>query len=273
MRNKNKTKTSFPQPHCFFPDSTSLPTLLPPPPSITRDGEWGLWLVPGHVSTASSSSLFCSSVRSHPWDTVLHKPLQCGFYPEAEVLQEWSALVWVLPENLLLKGSSPGATAPARSPLLKAPASFRAPVPALLWDAPRAAGWISTPPWSFMGFKGKNLLHKSLLPRLQALLQLLELLLAFLPLASISAVVSPSCPSHPFPSTLRGATSVKDWLSLGYAVSALELPEVVSVQCGGSSQSLLPGAIPAAPCSKILPHKLNTNMHSAEYQSRLWPGL
>lgn len=47
---------------------------------------------------------------------------------------------------------------------------------------------------------------------------------------NICGAVSPSCPSHPFPSTLRGATSVNDWLSLGCA----ELPEMGSVQRGAA---------------------------------------
>lgn len=140
MRSKNKTKTSFPQPHCFFPDSTSLPDLLPPPPSITRDGEWGLWLVPSHVSTASSSSRFCSSMGSHPQDTILHNPLQCGLLPKAEVLQECSVLVWVLPENLILK----------------APASFRASM-----GCSKACRMDIYSTMVLHGLQGENLLHKS----------------------------------------------------------------------------------------------------------------
>lgn len=87
--------------------------------------------------TGSQSCLYCFFLLTlllQDGDIILHKPLQCGFSPKAEVLQEWRALVWVLAENLLLK----------------APASFRAPV-----GCSRAAGWISTPPWSFMHFKGR----------------------------------------------------------------------------------------------------------------------
>lgn len=252
MRNKGKTKTSFPQPHCFFPDSTSLPNLLPPPPSITRNGEQGLWLVPSDVSTASSSSLFCSSMGSHTRDTILHKPLQCRLSPRAEVLQEWSALVWVLQEILLLK----------------APTSFRAPV--------GCSKGCRVDIYSTMvlhGLQGENLLHKNPLPRLQALLctwstallpslwpRYLQSCLSLLSLTPFSKHIQ-RCPQYEWVTQL-GLCSV----SPGAAWNGL-------CPMSGSSQCFLPEAIPAAPCSKTLPHKLNTNMHSAEYHSTLWPGL
>lgn len=196
---RNKTKTRFPQPHCFFPDSTSLSN-LPPPPSITRDGEWGLWLVPSHVSTASSSSLFCSSMGSHPRDTILHKPLQCGFFPRAEVLQEWSALVWVLPENLLLKGSSPWATAPEGSSFLQSTCEMLQGLQGgyLLHHCP---SWAS---------RGESASQESPAQAAGSALYL-EPLLAFLPLASISAELF----LPPVPHTLSQAHSevLPEWMS------------------------------------------------------------
>lgn len=102
------------------------------------------------------------------WDTILYKPLQCRFFPKAEVLKERNAQVWVLPENLILKAA----------------ASFRASV--------GCSKGCRVDIYSTMvlhGLQGENLLLKSLLPRLQALLQHLEHLLAFLPLASISVVL------------------------------------------------------------------------------------
>lgn len=80
--------------------------------------------------------------------------------------------------------------------------------------------------------QGENLLHRSLLPS-----NWNTSLLSFLWPQYLQSCFSPS-PSHPFPSTLRSATSVNDWLSLGCAVPALEPPEMGSVQ-SGAAPSLL----------------------------------
>ena len=122
---------------------------------------------------------------SLPWETVLYELLQCGSFPWAAVLhkllqrgsfpcgpstgcspsgkdcssmgpprghrfcQKKPAPVWAPLHGLQFL---PGACSCVGSPW--AAASFRAYPPAPVWGPPWDAGWISVPPWSFMGCRG-----------------------------------------------------------------------------------------------------------------------
>jgi len=97
VTNKNETKTTFTATF-FFSDTTSLVTLLPPPPwKAQGNGTWRLW------SVANTSSL--------PLCLHTFPPLQCRLpaqrysaswtSPTLALLtgckSSWTALVWVLP--------------------------------------------------------------------------------------------------------------------------------------------------------------------------------
>ncbi|KAM9590835.1 uncharacterized protein ACIBXB_005885 [Morphnus guianensis] len=134
MRNKTKSQNTFPPPLPSSQAQLHSRILYQPPPAAQGDGD-GVYTHHTLFSAASSSSggglitVFpCSSVGSHPRETVLHELLQRGSFPQAAVLHK-----------LLQHGSFPrcavlqaqtapawaphGVTSPARKPAPWAPLS------------------------------------------------------------------------------------------------------------------------------------------------------
>ncbi|KAM9590480.1 uncharacterized protein ACIBXB_005736 [Morphnus guianensis] len=185
MRNKTKSQNTFPPPLPSSRAQLHSRILYQAPPAAQGDGD-GVYVHHTLFSAASSSSggglitLFpCSSVGSHPRETVLHELLQRGSFPRAAVLHE-----------LLQHGSFPrcavlqaqtapawaphGVTSPASKPAPWAPLSTD---PQVLPGACSSAGfprghsplreptcsgvgsstgcrWISAPPWTSMDCRG-----------------------------------------------------------------------------------------------------------------------
>jgi len=103
----------------------------------------------------------CSSVGSHPWETVLHKLSQHGSFPGAAVLEKQAALAWV-PCGVTSPASKP---APVWAPLSTGPqvlpgACSSAGSPwghSIFWASPCSGvgsspgcGWRSVPLWTSM---------------------------------------------------------------------------------------------------------------------------
>lgn len=118
-----------------------------------------------------------------------------------------------------------------------------------------------------MGFKGRICFIR-VSRRLQALLQHL---LAFLPLASLSVELF----LPPVPHSLSQAHWEVPPVWMTDSAWAVQGQPQSCLTWALSNVGQLPGSSPRShPCSSLLQklaHKPNTNMHSAEYQSRLWP--
>ncbi|XP_049649808.1 uncharacterized protein LOC126035336 [Accipiter gentilis] len=185
MRSKMKSQNTFPPP--LRSSRAQLPSRISPPspPSGTGGQGWGLWS--SHVIfcrfTSSGRGLItlfpCSSVVSHPRETVLHELLQRGPFPRAAVLHELLQHGSIPRCAVLQEHTAParvphGVTSPARKPALWAPLSTD---PQVLPGACSSAGfprghsllreptcsgvgsstgyrWISAPPWTSLDCRG-----------------------------------------------------------------------------------------------------------------------
>ena len=163
IRNKNKFKKTLPPSltHPFFLGSTSLPTLLSPPPERHRRmGKRGCdQFAVFHVYWSFLLMLsLSSSVGSLQWDTVLHTFLQYGSFSWAASLQELLQPV-SFPRGGILQDSGNPSGVDCSSMghawghrscqknfwvgfSTQAATSFRAHAPALAWCPPQAAGYL-----------------------------------------------------------------------------------------------------------------------------------
>jgi len=102
VRNKNKTKHTFPLPPLlsrlnFSPDSS---------PPRSADG-WGMGLQSVHNTSGLLMLFRCSVVGSLPWDIVLYELLQHGSFPWGAVLPE---LLWCVSPTVCSSCQDPAPT-------------------------------------------------------------------------------------------------------------------------------------------------------------------
>ena len=208
----------------------------------------------------------CSSMGSLPWETVLHALLQHGCFPQAVVLQERTALVWVphggqfLPENLLQCGlPSTGCRSCQEPPPVWAPHGLQLPSGHIHLLKHGVLHGLQVDIFSTVvlhGLQGDSLPHHGLLQRLQGNLVpgAPHSLLLHRPwclqscFLHVFSLLPPSCWTAVFTLSITQAEPVcPTGSALASSRSVFEPTGTGSVWHGGSSWCLLTEATSAAP--------------------------
>lgn len=230
----------------------------------------------------------CSSVRSHPKDTVFHKLHQCGYFLQAAVLQEFLKCGTLPRTAVLEEWTAPGSQVLSED-LLRHVLSMGFGFLQITWTCSSigssiAAEWISTPPWTSM--QGDNprslswaaaecllwrLKHHTPHPTHPTTLLSIWNIFSFTYFHSSSSQQPLHSSFYAFLNILSQTNYHRQrwaplWPAASLSWSQLELaPSEMGAASGVFSQKPSLQPFPPLPAAKTLAHKPNTPTHISSY--------